>query len=168
MTSLHVIGRGAILALAAAGMVSFAAKAEPAMDGAPRFRAIQVDVSGVRDTGAVESADVVARELPGDLRKSFAAYLTNDPRAPVLVARVNLVTLGADGGGGINSSQAIDYIEGVGVVVGPGGHAIASYPLTSSVHSYPVEDNSGGVSGYQRISNLTASFAQWLPGKMGL
>ena len=116
------------------------------------------------------SADWIAQELPGDLRKTFAAYLApGDPRAPILLARVDLVTLGTEGsGGGFNSTQAVDYIEGAGVVLGPNGRTIASYPLLSAVHAYPSDVDNNGVSGRTRVSNLALSFANWLPGKMGL
>jgi hypothetical protein len=170
MTSLFSFKRVAATAFAAAAFMSIGVAARATPDDPQRFRAIQVDVSGVRDTRDSVSADLVARELPADLHKSFAAYLApNDSRAPILVAKVRLVTLGAEGGGGgLNSTQAVDYIEGEGVVVGAGGRQIASFPITSAVHAYPGEDTPGGVSGYRRIANLAASFAEYLPGKMGL
>jgi hypothetical protein len=137
---------------------------------APHFRAIEVDVSGVRASGDSTSARWVAEELPADLRKTFAAHLSpGDRGAPILRARVDLVTLGANGsGGGLNSTQAVDYIEGAGEVIGPGGRAVASYPLLSAVHAYPGDIDANGVSGRVRVSNLALSFANWLPGKMGL
>jgi hypothetical protein len=135
-----------------------------------RFRAIKVDVTGVRESGDATSAEWIAEELPADLRKTFAAYLApGDPRAPTLLARVDLVTLGTGGsGGGINSTQAVDYIKGAGVVIGPGGRELASYPFFSAVHAYPDDEAANGVSGRTRISNLALSFANWLPGQMGL
>jgi hypothetical protein len=163
------IGRGAVVAVAVF-LGPAIALGDSAAAPARRFRAIEVDVSGVRASGDAVSADWVARELPADLRKTFAACLSPADRgAPILRARVDLVTLGANGsGGGLNSTQAVDYIEGAGEVIGAGGHVIASYPLLSAVHAYPDDVDANGVSGRLRVSNLALSFANWLPGKMGL
>ena len=138
---------------------------------AARFRAIEVDASGVAESGDPTAARWVAEVLPGDLRRSFAKYLApGDPRAPILLARIDLVTLGTEGSGGGSpfSTQAVDYIQGAGVVIGPGGRPIASYPFFSAVHAYPAEITANGVSGRTRIENLALSFANFLPGKMGL
>ena len=93
-----------------------------------------------------------------------------DSRAPILLARIDLVTLGTEGsgGGGPNSTQAVDFIKGAGVVIGPGGRQIASYPFFSAVLADPAEYSGSGVTGRTRISNLALSFANFLPGKMGL
>lgn len=170
MDSLLISRRSAIMALAAAVACPVLAYGEQSPLSGPRFRSIEVDVSGVRESGDPISARWVAEELPAFLHKTFAPYLTpGDRRAPVLLARIDLVTLGTEGsGGGLNSIDAVDYIEGAGVVVGPGGRKIATYPLLSAVHARPAEDSGSGVSGRTRISNLALSFAQWLPGKMGL
>jgi len=162
------ISRRSVMA-ALAGAAAFPAAAfgeQPAL----RFRAIEVDVTGVRESGDSTSADWVARVLPAFLNKSFASRLTpGDRHAPVLLARIDLVTLGTEGSsGGFNSTQAVDYIKGAGVVIGAGGRTIASYPLESAVHAYPAEFSASGVTGHQRIDNLALSFAQWLPGQMGL
>jgi len=170
MNSQLVSRRSAIVALAAAVACPVLARGEQLPASAPRFRAIKVDVSGVRESGDPISAEWVAQELPEDLRKTFARYLApGDSRAPILLARIDLVTLGTEGsGGGVNSTQAVDYIQGAGVVLGPGGRQIASYPFFSAVHAYPAEDSASGVSGRTRVSNLALSFANFLPGKMGL
>ena len=170
MNSQSISRLSAIVALAAAAVGPVIASGEQSSASAPRFRAIKVDVSGVRESGDPISADWIAEELPADLQKTFASYLApGDPRAPVLLARIDLVTLGTEGsGGGLNSTQAVDYIQGAGVVLGPGGRQIAAYPFFSAVHAYPAEDSAGGVSGRTRISNLALSFANFLPGKMGL
>lgn len=146
------------------------ASGEQSPVGAARFRAIKVDVSGVRESGDAISAEWIAEELPEDLSKTFAAYLApGDPHAPTLLARIDLVTLGTGGsGGGINSTQAVDYIKGAGVVNGPGGRQLASNPMFSAVHAHPDDETANGVSGRTRISNLALSFANWLPGQMGL
>jgi hypothetical protein len=145
--------RSAIAALAAAVACPVLASGEQSPAVGLRFRAIKVDVSGVRESGDPTSADWVAQELPEDLRKTFARYLApGDSRAPIL----------------LNSTQAVDYIQGAGIVLGPGGRQIASYPFFTAVHAYPAEDSASGVSGHTRVSNLALSFANFLPGKMGL
>ena len=162
--------RSAIAALAAALACPALAFGEQSPAAGLRFRAIKVDVSGVRESGDPISADWVAQELPEDLRKVFARYLApGDSRAPILLVRIDLVTLGTEGsGGGLNSIDAVDYIQGAGVVLGPGGRQIAAYPFFTAVHARPAEDSASGVSGRTRVSNLALSFANFLPGKMGL
>ena len=170
MNSQSISRRSAIAALAAAVARPILAFGEQSPSVALRFRAIKVDVSGVRESGDPISADWVAHDLPEDLRKTFARYLApGDSRAPILLARIDLVTLGTEGSsGGPNSTQAVDYIQGAGVVLGPDGRQIASYPFFSAVHAYPAEDSASGVSGRTRVYNLALSFANFLPGKMGL
>ena len=171
MASLPISRRFVITALAAGVACPVLAYGEQSTASGLRFRAIKVDVSGVRESGDATSAEWIARELPEDLRKTFAPYLApGDTRAPILLARIDLVTLGSEGsgGGGPNSTQAVDFIKGAGVVIGPGGRQIASYPFFSTVFANPAEDSASGVSGRTRISNLALSFANFLPGKMGL
>ena len=116
MNSRWISRRSAIAALAAAVTCPVFASGEQLPAAALRFRAIKVDVSGVRESGDPISADWVAQELPDDLRKVFARYLApGDSRAPILLARIDLVTLGTEGsGGGLNSIDAVDYIQGAG------------------------------------------------------
>src|SRR5271154_7427308 len=171
MPSLPIPRRSALAALAATVACPVLAYGEQSAASGLRFRAIKVDVGGVRESGDRTSAEWIAQDLPEYLRKTFAPYLTpGDPRAPILLARIDLVTLGTggSGGGGPNSTQAVDFIQGAGVVIGPGGRQIASYPFFSAAHAYPAEDSASGVSGRTRISNLALSFANFPPGKMGL
>lgn len=171
MASLLISRRSAIAALAATVACPVLAYGEQSAASGLRFRAIKVDVSGVRESGDATSAEWLAQDLPEDLRKVFAPYLApGDSRAPILLARIDLVTLGTggSGGGGPNSTQAVDFIKGAGVVIGPGGRQIASYPFFSTVFAYPAEYSASGLTGHTRISNLALSFANFLPGKMGL
>jgi hypothetical protein len=170
MASLLISRRSAIAALAATVACPILAYGEQSAAPGLRFRAIKVDVSGVRESGDTTSAEWLAQDLPEDLRKVFTPYLApGDSRAPILLARIDLVTLGTEGsGGGLNSIDAVDYIQGAGVVLGPGGRQIAAYPFFTAVHAYPAEDSASGVSGRTRVSNLALSFANFLPGKMGL
>jgi hypothetical protein len=125
----------------------------------------------VRRSGDNVSADRIARELPALLQRSLAGHLApGDRSAPILRARVDSVTYGSYGSATTpgNPYGAADYIEGAGVVIGPGGRVIASYPITTSVIAHPDLLDVTGQSGRTQTSNLAASFAQWLPGKMGL
>ena len=171
MASLLVSRRSAIAALATAVACPVLAYGQQSAASGLRFRAIKVDVSGVRDSGDPTSAEWIAEDLPEDLRKVFAPYMApGDTHAPILLARIDLVTLGSQGsgGGGPTSTQAVDFIKGAGVVIGPGGRQIASYPFFSTVFANPAEYSGSGVLGRTRISNLALSFANFLPGKMGL
>jgi len=67
------------------------------------------------------------------------------------------------------SDDSHDAIEGVGLVLDARGKVVQSFPLFSSVGA-----DSQPNSPYQedirrrRAETLALSFAQWLPGKMGL
>jgi hypothetical protein len=136
-----------------------------------RFREIRVDVAPLRASGAGDFADWIAAELPGLLRKSFAASLApGDRNAATLVARIDEVILGpSDSAFGNPAIDAIDGIQGEGIVLSPRGQEIASYPLYAAVGAqtflnmpYQLEITR------RRVETLARSFAQWLPGKMGL
>jgi hypothetical protein len=135
-----------------------------------RFRAIQVDVSPLRQSGDPTSAEFIAMELPGQLQHYFGAYLTpGDRRAPVLRARIDSVRYGIPGSaGGATSTTTMDYIEGVGIVISGAGRVVAAYPLTCTILAHPDDLDVTGGSARLRIVNLTHGFAHWLPGKMGL
>ncbi len=158
-----------LAALAAAPGIAMAASPL----AATRFRDIRVDVAPLRESGDGDFADWIAAELPGMLRRSFAAYLTpGDRNAATLVARIDEVIIGtlhSGGFGGNPVADAIDGIQGEGIVVGPRGQQIASYPLYCAVGAdtylnmpYQLDITR------RRVETLALSFAQWLPGKMGL
>lgn len=158
--------RSALTALAGLFVAPWLARAQGA---APtRFSAIVVDVGPMRAKGDTITADWIASALPGYLRQSFAPYLApGDRRAPVLHARIDLVELGVIGsaGGALGFSGAVDWIQGAGVV---GGRDGTVYPLTSAVQAHPNLVDATGAEGRQRVNTLAQSFAQWLPGQMGL
>lgn len=165
-----VTRRAALSALAVAALAPRLALAAPE---AARFSAIRIDVAPLRNNGDGDFADWVAAVLPGALRQSFAPYLApGDRNAPVLVARVDQVYLGPEHSGGFGGNpvmDAIDGIQGEGVVLGPRGQPVASYPLYSAVGAdtyinmpYQLDITR------RRVETLAKSFAQWLPGKMGL
>jgi hypothetical protein len=163
--------RAALSAFAALAVAPSAAWAAPA---ATRFREIRVNVSPMLAKDEDEFASWVAAALPGDLRQTFAKYLApGDRSAAVLVARVDHVIIGPpyqhSGSEGPTTSDTTDWIEGAGVVLDASGRAVATYPLTSSF-----DVDSQQRSPYQaeiirrRVEMLALSFAQWLPGQMGL
>ncbi len=136
-----------------------------------RFREIRVDVAPLRASGNGDFADWIAAALPAELRKSFAAYLApGDRSASTLVARVDEIILGAvDSASGNPALDAIDGIQGAGIVLSPRGQQIASYPLYASVGALtylnlPYQSEITR----RRVETLAQSFAQWLPGQMGL
>jgi hypothetical protein len=137
-----------------------------------RFRAIKVDVSRLEEKGLGPEAGWVAEDLPGHLQAAFAGRMApHDAAAPTLTARIDQIYLGESGGGGtqpLGGSGARDGIEGVGLVVAPNGKVLASYPLFTSRIAF-----TGGAiyevgTERARVGVLASSFAQWLPGQMGL
>jgi hypothetical protein len=137
-----------------------------------RFRAIKVDVSPLAANGLAPEAAWLAQDLPARLAAAFAARLApRDGAAPTLVARIDLVRLGASGEGGtepFGGGGARDGIQGVGLVVAPNGRTIAAFPLYTS----QIAITGGSVyergTERRRVAELAAMFAQWLPGQMGL
>jgi hypothetical protein len=170
MTSIVLSRRKAIAWFAGSAVLPLLAGQGALAQSAPRFRAIEVDVSGVRESGDIVSADRIARALPALLQTSFANRLApGDRHAPILRAQIDFVTYGSNGSaGGPDPTVAIDSIEGVGVVIGAGGRPIASYPLRATLVAHPDILDASGASGRQRTYNLAQSFAQWLPGKIGI
>ena len=171
MGELQWTRRAALAAIAlAAGSAATGAWAQV---GELRFREIRVDVSPLRDKYEDDAAQWVAAALPDYLRQTFAKYLApGDRRAGVLLARIDNVALGPPGmrsGFGMIGSDTTDGIEGAGVVLDGRGRVVDSYPLYSSVSADSLQN-----SPYQtdilrrRVETLALSFAQWLPGKMGL
>jgi hypothetical protein len=170
MGELQLTRRAALAALTLAAAAS-AVKAWAA-PGDARFREIRVDVSQLKAKNEDDAAQWVAAVLPGYLKQTFAKYLApGDRSAGVLVARVDDVVLGPP-----NSNMSIglgndttDDIEGAAVVLDGRGRVVGSYPLLSSVRADSLQN-----SPYQsdvlrrRVETLALSFAQWLPGKMGL
>lgn len=162
---------------ALASLTALAAAPGMALAGATqaetRFREIRIDVAPLRANGDNDFADWIAAVLPAALKKAFAAYLApGDRSAAILVARIEHIYIGPSHSGGWGASltsDAIDGIEGEGIVLNARGQQIASYPLYAAVGAetdmnmpYQLDIMRG------RVETLAQSFAQWLPGKMGL
>jgi hypothetical protein len=137
-----------------------------------RFRAIKVDVSALAANGLAPEAAWLAQDLPARLDAAFGARLApRDGAAPILVARIDLVRLGASGEGGaepLGASGARDGIQGVGLVVAPNGRTIAAFPLYTSQIAFTGGSVYEPGTERRRVAELAAMFAQWLPGQMGL
>jgi hypothetical protein len=162
--------RAALSAIAALAVAPGALSAAPA---AAQFREIRVDVSPMAARHEGEFASWIAAALPGYLNQTFAKYRAPGARgAAVLVARIDQVILGRP-----NARMSLmalaadttDSIEGAGVVLDARGRTIGTYPLSSAVGADSQQN-----SPYQadmirrRVETLALSFAQWLPGQMGL
>ena len=169
MDKITLTRRAALSALAAFAVAPRAASALPV---ATRFREIRVDVSPLAGEDEADYGSWIAAVLPGYLRQTFAKYLApGDRSAPVLVARIDLVTIGESNmhGYGFLALDATDSINGAGVVLDGRRQAIATYPLFSAMTA-----SSESNSPYQeeiirrRVETLALGFAQWLPGQMGL
>jgi hypothetical protein len=172
MGELQWTRRAALAALTAAAAAA-ATKASAVTQGGLRFREIRVDISPLHEKVQDEEGGWVAAVLPGYLRQSLAAHLApGDRSASVLVARIDDVTLGVAHSGMSPfplASDAHDSIEGVGLVLDGRGQVAQSYPLFCAVGAdsfsslpYQTDIRRG------RAETLARSFAQWLPGKMGL
>ena len=129
--------------------------------GAPSFafargRGPAVDVSPLRRNGDNTDADFLSEALPGYLSAAFGAG--RDVRV-----RIDSVFYGPPGSNGQQSNNgAIDSIEGVGWLDG------REAPLTCSVVATIMYPDIGGYGARQRQDTLARSFAQWLPGRLGL
>jgi hypothetical protein len=174
MGELHMTRRAILAVLASTATLGSATTVLAAAwpDG-QRFREIRVDVSPLRARGEGESAAWVAAVLQADLQKSFAKYLApGDRSAGVLVARIDNVVLGDPHpgmGSGMLGSDSIDGIEGDGLALDARGRVVGTYPLYSTVgadsfQGLPYQDDIRR----RRVETLALSFAQWLPGQMGL
>jgi len=171
MGELQLTRRAALAALTlAAASAAIKASAAP---GEVRFREIRVDVSPLKAKDEDDAARWVAAVLPGYLKQTFAKYLApGDRGAGVLVARIDDVTLGVQGSRmsfGFISNDTTDGIEGAAVVLDGRGKVVDTYPLYSSLgaDSLPNSPYQSDVL-RRRVETLALSFAQWLPGKMGL
>ena len=165
-----------LLALACAPIAAAAEEASPPFAGAAatqlRFRAIKVDVSPLAAKGLGPEGDWLSEDLPARLRAAFAGRLAPGAAAPTLVVRIDLVHLGDSGGGGstepFGAAGARDEIQGVALVVAGNGRTTAAFPLFTSqiaLTGGPIYERG---TERRRVAELALSFAQWLPGQMGL
>ena len=177
--------RAAILALAASLAVSaptllyapsaLADTSQPLSGAAAaqiKFKAIKIDVSALAGKGLAPEASWLAQDLPGLLHAAFANHLApGAAAAPTLVVRIDGVFIGESGGGGtqpFGGSAARDNIEGAAMIVASNGRPIATYPLFTTLLAYTGGSAREMDTVRGRVADLASSFAQWLPGQMGL
>lgn len=136
-----------------------------------RFRDIRVDVSRLRASAGDPTADWVEEQLPPDLKKALAAYLSPDRRnGATLVARIETVYLGRSGGGTGPGGGSVDSIEGVLVVSGPRGAVAAETALRAIASYYPsaVDQPMFEQAYHSRVAALAEAFAGWTPRQLGI
>ncbi len=141
-----------------------------------KFRAIRVDMSQYTESGL---SGLIARSSSGypeslsqnllqHARQTFANRMTSDPRAPVLVIRVDSVSktdgFRRNGGRGGFSSQdnTTDYMEGAGVIL-QGGRVLATTPMLAARGSHDASANNA-----ERLDALSDYYVSWLKRQMGL
>ena len=174
MSGLHFTRRAvlAVLASSAAFAPAQRAFAAPGPDGL-RFRDIRLDLSPLRENDEAEEAAWVAAKLPADLKQTLAAHFApGDRSAGVLLVRIDNVLLGNPDsrmGFGLMATDTTDSIEGEARALDARGGLIGTYPLFCAVGA----DSHAGMPNQEdirrwRVETLALSFAQWLPGKMGL
>jgi hypothetical protein len=174
MSGLHFTRRAVLAGLASAAALGPAqrALAEPAPDGL-RFRDIRLDLSPLHGKDEDEEAAWVAAKLPVDLKQTLGAHFApGDRGAGVLLVRIDNVLLGnpyTRMGFGFMATDTTDSIDGEARALDARGRVIGTYPLFCAVGA----DSREGLPDQQdirrwRVETLALSFAQWLPGKMGL
>lgn len=157
---------------AAAGLFALMATGMPASAAPPRLRSVAIDVRPLAAKGVRNfAARVSAIALP-IARAEFAADLVpDDRRAPRLVIEISEIRMAAYGGGGGRSfgdagggrDEALDWITGAGVLIGPDGRILARHPVTASRSA-----SEGGAwflveeSERRRLDNLCQSLAGWI------
>jgi hypothetical protein len=160
-----ILGLGAFAGLSVSG-------ARPARAHGPlRFRDIRVDVSQLRASAGDPTADWVEDELPPDLDRALAAYLSPGGRdGATLVARIETVNLGRSGGGTGPGGGSVDSIEGVLIVSGPRGGMAAETPLRAitSYYASAVDQPLFEQAYHSRVAALAEAFAGWTPRQLGI
>jgi hypothetical protein len=163
---------GASLLLGALAAACLPAAGETLPAAPQKFKAIKIDVSPLAENGLGPEAEWMAQDLRESLQGAFAARLApGDRKAPVLLVRIDLLTLGISGAGGTDpfgGGAARDNIQGAGIVVAPNGATLATYPLFTTVLALTGGSAREIGTERRRVTVLANSFAQWLPGQMGL
>lgn len=159
------------LLIGGCGLVASAPAFAEGTANVTRLSGLRVDVDPLLAIGGRGSAQVVARVLPGKLATEFADHLaTGDRRAPVLVARVDRLSLSAYADAqsvGFSAFGTMDSMEGAGVILA-GRQTLSTTPLRvtlpagySGAYYLPDIDE-------RRIVSLCESFASWLRREMNL
>ena len=171
--------RAALRALGAAAFLPLAANAYEVLQplagdiASLRFKAIRIDVSPLVANGNAPAAAWLEQDLPGPLQSALAGRMSpHDPRAVVLLVRIDLITLGShhsiDAGFGGIGSDATDDVRGAAVILGANGRPIATYPVSTVVEAYTGQSAFDLTRQRYRVATLAQSFAYFLPGQLGL
>jgi hypothetical protein len=142
-------------------------RAQPAI----RFREVRVDVSRLRASAGDPTADWVEQELPRDLTKVLAPYMAPPERnGATLVARMETIDLGGDGGGTGRGGGSIDSIEGVLIVSGLRGAVPAATTLRATAPYEPnaIDQPLFEEAYHTRVVALAEAFAGWAPRQLGI
>jgi len=159
-------------ALAALGLAALAPGCASTASGPAlyrKFRAVQIDVKPLAAFDPF-SASVIAEATPQWIPRYYGSYLApGDASAPVLVLRYEQLSFGVAGSANAPyGNGAMDYVTGEGVVLGPGGRTLSTYPLTCSLYTNVDENDVSGAYTRNRIASLGQALAQFMPGKLGL
>ena len=133
------------------------------------FRAIEFDYGPMAAKGVRAQVELMRRFCPPALNKAFAGRVTpGDRRAPLLRVVLDSASFANDGGGYDELTPALDMLEGTGLVIGPNGAVLASYPLLASMDA-STSLRYANVQGYDlRAQLLAESFASWMRRKIGV
>ena len=159
--------RAALAGLAAGALIT------PAAAQAVRLRAVSVDASPLAQGGAVSYARAVSLYLGSSLRIVFADRVDPSAKgAPTLVARVNTLTLSSFAGGSgrlgrTGADGGNDYLDGTGLLVGPGGAAAGTYPVLAVLDAASAGPWNAPNIDSLRMEALCNQFAWWLRRRMG-
>jgi hypothetical protein len=162
-------------AVAAVGVLAFrslagvrAARAETGV----RFRQIRVDVFPLRANAGDPTASWVELELPGDLARALAAFLSpSDRNGATLLARIDSIYLGPSAGGFGMAGKTRDAIQGILSVTGARGGGVAAEThlrITTSYSASGAEQALIEEAYHSRVIALAQAFAEATPGQLGL
>jgi hypothetical protein len=175
MTLLNLLKRASAMTAVVLTLGSAECAAQSSSPSLPpdmHFRSIKVDVEPLANNIGGPTPDWVARDLPGALQAKFASRLApGDRAAPTLVVRIDHLFLGESANGifsPMGQVEARDSIQGAGVVVGPQGQTLGTYPLFTTLDNYTGGSNFEVGTERRRVDDLAKAFAYWLPGQMGL
>lgn len=142
---------------------------DPALLPGLRFRAIVVDAGPMAAKGGRAFVDLMRRVTLPALNKAFADRLApGDPRGLTLRVVLDSASFAQDIGGYDELTTPTDYLEGTGLVTGPRGEVLASYPLSAQMPN-PAMNRLDQVNGNELRARLLAeAFAQWLRRGIGV
>ena len=142
---------------------------DPALLPGLRFRAIVVDAGPMAAKGGRAFVELMRRVTLPALNKAFADRLApGDPHGLTLRVVLDSASFASDVGGYDELTTPTDYLEGTGLVTGPRGEVLGSYPLLAQLGN-PAMNRLDPVNGNELRARLLAeAFAGWLRRGMGV